>query len=974
MPGASIRNPQFAITFMIRWLPLALALAMAMPALAIAAEAPVAGSTVRPGDLPGGTGGVMVLLGDKECKEAIAQAKEGGWTIYVQLASPEDVEAARRAADAAGLYGTRIFVEQGPYENIHLADNVADQLRYLAGDGKPDFKELLRVVRPGGSALALGDLRRKDFPAGVDDWSHPYHGPDNNPQSRDTVARAPYLTQFIAEPRYAPAPQSCVAAGGRVFMAFGHIAWHEREERVMNTLIALNGYNGAELWRRPLKPGIMVDRSTMVATPAALYLADDVSCKVLDAETGKVADEIVPPADLVDGTFWKWMALEDGRLFALVGQAEPADPNATWRKTSHGWPWNGISQGYNGPEFAWGFSRTLLAIDPKTKQVLWHHKEDPPMDARATCLKGGRIYICHFGKYLACLDAKTGKELWRRTAEKDPDVFAAIGPYRAGHGYVEGWKTTVYMKCTEKALYLVGPQVNWLAALSADDGRFLWKCPAKDLQAVIRDDGLYTTGPQGSKGLTQKLDPLTGSILASFDVSRRACTRSTGSIDAVFFRAGEGTVRLDLATGRPQWISPMRPSCHVGVVIAGGMLYWVPWACDCNLQVFGAIGLAPAGDFKFDRKATDAERLETHAKAPAAVAKFETSAADWPTYRADNARSGRVSAVISGKAALLWQFTPKTRFEATAPTAAGGLVFLAGSDGIVRALDAATGQARWTAYTGGAVRYPPTISAGRALVGSADGWAYAFEAAGGRLLWRFRAAPAERRIPVYGALVSTWPVSSGVIVDGGTAYFAAGINNFDGTHVVAADAATGRLMWQNNECGHLDAFSRRGVAAQGDMLISGGKLYLAGGNVASPGVFDLADGACLNSPPQGPTPAPRGRELVLVEDSAGARAGQQVQVRGQPLYSTAAAPVFDKSTEWETPIVGTKNAVLSCLLRRGTGTPVWALVARDRVGGTELWLQPLPSEPVRWGMAVDAQGRIFVTLRDGQVMAFGEKP
>ena len=78
----------------------------------------------------------------------------------------------------------------------------------------------------------------KPVPDGVDDWSHPYHGPDNNPQSRDQVARAPYLTQFLADPRYAPLPQVAVAAGGRVFKAFGHIAFKEREEPWLDTLAA----------------------------------------------------------------------------------------------------------------------------------------------------------------------------------------------------------------------------------------------------------------------------------------------------------------------------------------------------------------------------------------------------------------------------------------------------------------------------------------------------------------------------------------------------------------------------------------------------------------------------------------------------------------------------------------------------------------------------------------------------------------
>jgi len=975
----------------------------------------------------GATRGICVLLGDRGCGLALDLARTSELTLYVQLAGADEVASAARAADAAGLYGTRILVAQGAPARIGLADNVADAVVAVGDPSGVSKAEVLRVLRPEGKAILGREEFVKPFPDGLDDWSHHYHAPDNNTQSRDRVARAPYLTQFVAEPRYGSAPQAAVASAGRLFMAFGHIAWHEREEGVLDTLVAVNGYNGTLLWKRPLPSGIMVDRSTMIATPTTLFLADDRSCKLLDPATGKVQDEIVAPADLTGGTFWKWMALENGVLYALVGQPEPPDAVAKWRSTGHGWPWGGISKGYNAGQYDWGFAKTLLAIDPKSKQVLWHRQEDSLIDSRATALKNGRLYISSFGKYVACLDAKTGKDIWRRTAEKDPAVFQAIGPYRSGHGYVEGWKTTAYLRCTDKALYFVGPQVQWLSALSADDGRVLWKHPAIDLHVVIRDDGLYTLGAQNKPDDTKKLDPLTGQVLATYKTHRRACTRATGSIDSIFFRGHEGSGRLDTAAGKTQWISPMRPSCHVGVVIANGQLYWLPWTCDCNLQMFGTIALGPAGDFPFGQKATDdrLERLESSLPPPslprvsAPREGIAESPSDWPTYRADNARRGVTQATIPDTVALLWQSEIRTKrsgqdtqdkqdgkekaisdpstpnpvnpvnpvqtlfsfsSEPTAPVAAIGLVFVAGTDGVVRALDAATGQPRWTAYAGGAVRYPPTVAEGRAFVGGGDGWAYCFEAATGRQLWRFRAAPAERRIPIFGSLVSTWPVASGVLVEDGTAYLAAGINDLDGTHVYALDAATGQLKWQNNASGHLDAWSRRGVACQGELLLHQGKLYLAGGNSVSPGIFDAATGKCLNNPPGGMgTSAPRGRELRLVNNN--------VAVWGQPLYSKPEFPVFDGSCRWDPPVVAAKNARLTLLdapgaagspqpPRKGPEPPKAqgpALIAQGP-NGAPLWTQPLPAPPVRWGIAVDAQGRIIVSLRNGQILCFGKKP
>lgn len=909
--------------------------------------------------------GICALVGDEDCRLACALARRSELTLFVALPSREQVERACRIADEAGLYGRRVFVAQGTPQRIGLADNLADAVVICGVDeesARVGPEESLRVVRPEGKVLAGEKEWIKPLPAGTDDWTHHYHGSDNNTQSRDRLARAPYLTQFVAEPRYAPAPQIAVSAGGRLFAAFGNIAWHEREEPWLDTLVALNAYNGTLLWRRAIAPGLMVDRSILVATPEVLYLAEGESLKMLDPATGELREELRLRGAGEKETFWKWIALERGVLYALLGDPEKPDTVARWRRTGHGWPWNGISEGYNAAEYRFGFGGTLLAIDPNTKQVLWRQAESPPIDSRSLCVGNGRIYYCSFGHYLVCRDAKSGGQLWRRTVQQDPELFQAIGPYRPGQGYIAGWRSAVYMKCTDKALYIVGPQVPWLTALSTADGSLLFRHPIIDLQVVVRDDGLYTIGAQKSVGHTQKLDPLTGKVLATFDTYRRACTRATGLADGILFRAQGGSGRLDTASGQMQWISPMRPSCHVGVLVAGGHLYWIPWVCDCNLQLFGVICCGPAGDFDFDQQATEADHLE-RLDASTTLVPLPVADADWPTWRANNQRTAQTRAQLPLEPALLWDFKPARPFEPTGPVAAGGLVMVAGQDGIVRALDAQTGHIRWTAYTGGPVWFPPAIADGRALVGSGDGWAYAFEAVTGRLLWRFRAAPVERRINFYGKLVSTWPVASGALVEADTAYLAAGITDYDGTHLYALDAARGQIRWQNHQAGHLDRFSRRGVACQGELLLSDGKLYLAGGNAVSPGVFDARTGQCLNEPPTGMGAfARRGRELVL-------SSGNVLPV-GQPLHSRPEAPVFDPTVEWDEPVVRAGSGQLVCARRQTAAGNEWELVARGQDATQPLWTRPLPEEPIRWAVAIDAKQRIVVVMRSGRIMCF----
>lgn len=65
------------------------------------------------------------------------------------------------------------------------------------------------------------------------------------------------------------------------------------------------------------------------------------------------------------------------------------------------------------------FGRAFLAIDPKSKKVLWHHREEETVDHRGVAMKNGRIYFYHPNQFLACLDTTSGKVVWRNTrAEK----------------------------------------------------------------------------------------------------------------------------------------------------------------------------------------------------------------------------------------------------------------------------------------------------------------------------------------------------------------------------------------------------------------------------------------------------------------------------------------------------------------------------------------------------------------------------
>ncbi|MDK1031918.1 MAG: PQQ-binding-like beta-propeller repeat protein, partial [Planctomycetia bacterium] len=823
-------------------------------------------------------------------------------------------------------------------------------------------------------------------------------------QWADEVARAPHMTQFIANPAYCPRPVVSVASHGRIFRAFGG---GESWPGLSSMLLCMNGYNGAVLWKWKLNPKFMIHRNTLIATPDTIYVADDTSCKLLDAATGKLKGEIKAPADISDGPVWKWMGIEDGVLYALVGEVETTD----WKAG-------------NIKNYIRGFGRTILAIDVKTKKVLWHYRSAELLDSRAMCMKAGRIFFYSHKKFVGCLDAKTGKELWKTSDEK---ILEAIGEHYYFLHFQYAWCPHFpYTLCNDKVLFFVGPQRKRTVAISAKDGKLLWQYPEGNYHCVLREDGLYAFDTQHP---SKQFDIMTGKVLR--DLPRRFhCTRVTGSIDRIWSR-DHGTSAWDLAAEKWVNISPMRPGCDDGVTVANGHLYWSPWTCGCPLSLVGIIALGPGGDFNYSAKATEAERLETQADNPAKVAALKMTPDDWPAYRKDNARTALTRRTIPEKVSQLWRFESRKGNTPTAPVTAGGMVFVAGSDGTVRALDAKSGKQRWSAYTGGMMKYPPAIADGRALVGSGDGWIYAYEATSGKLLWRFRAAPVEPKIPVYDKLMSTWPVASGVLVEKGTAYAAAGIANYDGTHVYALDAATGKIRWQNNTSGGTDGGAGAGASVMGHLLFHKGTLYMAGGNCASVAQYD-ADTGKYSTTGMPHIVKHLGKDLFIKEG------GEKVISSGlYPLYTSnhhiekadlmtpagtlrisLSAPIANwrpagdpapkgeqkagnslrmfKSGEAHTPKAAPlwrsrpfqHNSAVAIagdvVLVAGSGKTVveksekpaanvHGLVALSLAEGKELWRHPLPAAPVVWGLAVDRDGRILVSLRDGSIACFGKK-
>ena len=517
--------------------------------------------------------------------------------------------------------------------------------------------------------------------------------------------------------------------------------------------------------------------------------------------------EITAPPG-ADGPVWKWMALEGGILYGLVGEKEFFDPGHQKADSPPGWPWKGMSPGYDLTVYPWGFGRTFFAVDPQTKRVRWVHQETEKIDSRGVCMKAGRIYCYSEQKFLACLDAASGKPLWRAA---DEPLLRAIGPTGRAQSWNTGMSTFIYLMCSDQAVYFLGPQRPRLVAVSAADGRLLWQYPVGNFRGVLRERRALRAG----RASRQRRQPAARSAqrpdAGHIGLPPRQLHAGTGTADGIFCRAENewGTGVLRTADQQFRRLPSMRPPCHDGVIDdrGPGTLGHLDLRLQCLDDRKHHAWPRPATSI-FNSRPRKPIAWKRRRIGAAGVAAGQTSRcgrclrliplraptgrSDWPTFRADNVRSAAVPLPIGPKAALAWTYTPPAAVDPAAPIVADETVFSSGADGVIRALATSNGELKWSAYTGGPILFPPVAYRKRLYAGSGDGWVYCFDADSGRPCWRFRAAPVERKIPVYGKLCSTWPVGSGVLADQGVVYAAAGMASYDGTHVYALDAETGK--------------------------------------------------------------------------------------------------------------------------------------------------------------------------------------
>jgi len=765
----------------------------------------------------GFTGGLIVHLDCGDGKQTATLPKTANCVVHALDADTKNVDAARAHLKSLERHG-QITVGRYDGKRLPYTDNLVNLL-VCEKDASVPRKEILRVLVPRGIAWINGKKTVKPWPSDIDEWSHFLHAADGNAVATDERVHNPRRIQWWFGPRHTrdhdslASMSAMVSCRGRLFYILDEGPTSHIHQPAEWKLIARDVFNGALLWKRPIKDWVTHLYSfrvgpvwlgrKLVAVDDRVYttMAFDAPVSALDTVTGETK-LIYKGSEKTEEIIW-----HDGILMVAIG--DPGAMNAYAPKPNL----HAEIRDEDGPRF----KRAVIAYDAKTGKRLWKRGEKNletyvPLSLSAL---GEKAFFMDSEK-IYCVEARTGKDIWRTP-------FATRGLFLRNY--------TPTFVASEKAVVCVSDEK--IAAFATADGKQLWH----------KDQGFYGFGSPGDlfvigdsvwTGHTykgdlrdiQEIDLLSGEVKRTFSEKailpsghHHRCYRNRAT--ERYLIMGRRCVEfVDLEGDEHQHNWFVRGLCQYGILPSNGQLIVPPTPCRCfaNIKANGfwsfvsrnhVDDLSPDGTPLFKGPAystfTGSPPPAPEAAAPAPEDKKAVwntdgvhmpSASDWPTYRHDIARSGSVKTDIPAGLKQLW----KTRLceQPRSPVSVGGKVFVPSYDqGSVTCLDTSTGKTIWEFTAGAAVDSAPTVHRGLVIFGAHDGYVYAVTAAKGELVWRYRAAPVDNLIMEEGRLSSAWPVHGSVLVLNDTAYFAAGRSSFvdGGIRIYGVDAVTGERKY-----------------------------------------------------------------------------------------------------------------------------------------------------------------------------------
>jgi outer membrane protein assembly factor BamB len=507
-----------------------------------------------------------------------------------------------------------------------------------------------------------------------------------------------------------------------------------------------------------------------------------------------------------------------------------------------------------------GTGAKVKAFDRLTGKLLWEtgkfyrgakwnyivRKDKTPghntfdLDPALSLATDGNVVALSDNMHVVALDAKTGEQKWSRERLDRFTDGAIRDRVTVGKELIR--KQQAEQKARREAAkkgpipemwvgsilvvdgVVLQGNANSLIAFDADSGKQMWEVQKGWIHHLwytwqenyVIDGTVWTWGRIKSRPLPQShrkqarttlpetlnaYDLKTGTLRKSIPTKsiflvghHHRCYRGKATENYIL-ASHRGVEMIDIRNDRLHVDRWVRATCHIGFVPANGLLYAPPHPCRCflneKISYMNALSAVPEKPVPMVKPDAPGRLTKGGAHGFKGAAAAPT---DWTDFRHDKERTGATPAQVGAGLEIAWE-TQAGRLP-TAPTAAGGLLFVGDQRGsVVTALRQDTGAVVWQRQVGGPLDSPPTFHQGTVVFGAGDGSVRCLKASTGETVWRFLAAACTRQMGALGKFASVNASHGSVTVRDGLVYCTAGRSSYldGGIQLYALDAATGEV-------------------------------------------------------------------------------------------------------------------------------------------------------------------------------------
>lgn len=589
--------------------------------------------------------GYCLVFGAGEGRLACEIAAKSSYILVGAEQDADKLARGRSILHKAGLYGTRITLQQNSLSRLRYRDYaaalvVADS---VIADGvcRGKASEFFRMIRPDGGMGIIGQppgcaaslerhalekwLKAGNVPyriveneheglwaiierSALNDagqWTHVRGDAANTASSGDARTTDAYKVLWFGLPGPAVMVDRHWKAmpplytGGRMFTP------------AFDRIICSDAYNGARLWELDV-PGaarivMLRDAGWIAAARDCLYVAKENQCLKVAAGNGQVAHVFHTPDK---SGHWGYVAVYEDMLY---GSTQPKGASYLASETGGGRSGNRLARGDRRNMIT---STGLFALNRHTGKRLWHYAPESAVIINVTiCAAGNGIFffestspeavsdkdgrtqlsdlIKDDGMQLVRLDRHTGKAVWHRRHEMACDhvlFLSHAGNVLVASGTADGAPLSYRYH---------------LSGFSVDTGQRLWT------RQFDRDATRRKPGRDWSHGKQDKHPVVVGDMVyyteGSFDVhtgrprglpfNATTCADYAASANHIFGRGQGGACsfwNIQKGGDGAPLSSAMRPGCYVSMIPAGGIVLMPSCAgCMCNYTLQTSIAWLP---------------------------------------------------------------------------------------------------------------------------------------------------------------------------------------------------------------------------------------------------------------------------------------------------------------------------------------------------------------------------------------------